>query len=70
MITVSLTIGTLAAYLLVGFVLYLRTFREVEPDKVERGLLAFAPALYAIKHLADRFSRGTSRDEPDGRPQG
>ena len=54
MITVWLAVGMVAAYLLVGLVLYRNTFKEVLPDRFDRALLVFAPVLYVCKRLAER----------------
>jgi hypothetical protein len=69
-ITVWLAVGTVAGYLLVAFVLYRHTFKEAEPDRFERALLAFAPVLHVFERLAERFTKESEHDEPGDRRHG
>lgn len=65
LVELLLVVGMAAAYLLVAvLVFHSNAFKDGETDRINRGLLAFAPALFVVKRVADR-SLGPDRDRRD-----
>ncbi len=60
-----LGVGTVLVYLFAALVYYKCTLRKIVPERLDRGLLAFTPALYVIKQVITRLG-GSSAGRSEG----
>ncbi len=66
-----LGVGTVLVYLLAAVVYYKYTLRKIVPERLDRGLLAFTPALYVIKKVMTRLGwPSAGRGQGDNGPGG
>ncbi len=68
-----LGVGTVIVYFLAAVVYYKHTLREIVPDRLDRGMLAFAPALYIITKVMNLLgwapaARSAEGDRSSGDP--